>query len=92
MIAQEFADPHWEYLTERLRYFLRFLPGLKYPYDLGAAPQKTLAEYVPPAGFWTDRFERERQFFVCLPLKEFAAAYAALRVSQRLPANSRPAP
>lgn len=72
------SEPHWELMAQRLWNFLRLLPGLKYPYDLGEKPQATLADYVPPPGYWTIDYERERQFFTSMPPREFQAVYATL--------------
>jgi hypothetical protein len=75
-------DPHWTAMTERLRVFLSQLPGLEYPYDLGEDPQKILAEYVAPVGYWTEELERTRLMFAWMPTREFGSIYARFRVEQ----------
>jgi hypothetical protein len=77
------SDPHWIDMAVMLWMFLRQLPGLEYPYELGEDPQKTLAEYVAPDGYWTKELEETRLYFACVGKREFEVIYATFRWLRR---------
>jgi hypothetical protein len=68
----------WGDAADELLNLLQQLPGSKFPYDLGHDAQHSLARYVAPPGYWTERLERKRQYFVKMERKQFQLVYATL--------------